>query len=137
VRYGRSLLEIAQSKSVSTCQVRVRSASDSSIIWPWDMHHSYPHATRMPVPLIDGEHIVYARPDLSDLEDLCAYYIEHREARERIAVMPDNISVPACTDRSLPLLSAPDTFTDSCRVNAASRKKMPNEADGPYRDGNQ
>lgn len=36
------------------------------------------------VPLVDREHIVYMRDDMSDLVDLCAYYLEDDAARERI-----------------------------------------------------
>ena len=46
---------------------------------------AYPHAAQMHVPLIDGEHIVYCKPDMSDLVELCAYYIEHDDEREAIA----------------------------------------------------
>lgn len=34
------------------------------------------------VPLVDGEHVAFARPDLSDLVELCRYYLEHDEERE-------------------------------------------------------
>lgn len=36
-------------------------------------------------PFIDGEEIVYCKDDLSDLVELCEYYLEHDEERERIA----------------------------------------------------
>lgn len=35
-------------------------------------------------PFIDGEDIVYCKDDLSDLVELCNYYLEHDEERERI-----------------------------------------------------
>lgn len=45
---------------------------------------SAPHATSMPVPLIDREHIVYTKPDMSDLVDLCEHYANDSPAREAI-----------------------------------------------------
>ncbi|MBD3842691.1 MAG: glycosyltransferase family 1 protein [Campylobacterales bacterium] len=36
-------------------------------------------------PFTDGEEIVYCKDDLSDLVELCEYYLEHEEERERIA----------------------------------------------------
>ena len=36
-------------------------------------------------PFIDGEEIVYCKDDLSDLIELCEYYLEHEDERERIA----------------------------------------------------
>lgn len=46
---------------------------------------SVPHATTMPVPLVDRQHIVYTKPDMSDLVDLCEQYIHDAPAREAIA----------------------------------------------------
>jgi hypothetical protein len=43
---------------------------------------SPPHATVMPVPLEDRKHIVYTRPDMSDLVDLCEQYANDASARE-------------------------------------------------------
>jgi hypothetical protein len=45
---------------------------------------SPPHATVMPVPLIDRRHIVYTKPDMSDLVDLCEHYVHDAPAREAI-----------------------------------------------------
>jgi len=45
---------------------------------------SAPHAARMPAPLIDGTHIIYTRPDLSDLIDLCEHYVADDAAREAV-----------------------------------------------------
>jgi hypothetical protein len=42
------------------------------------------HKTTLHVPLVDGEHIVYAKEDLSDLVDLCRFYLENDEAREAL-----------------------------------------------------
>jgi hypothetical protein len=42
------------------------------------------HNTMLHVPLVDREHIVYAREDLSDLADLCRFYLERDEAREAL-----------------------------------------------------
>lgn len=44
------------------------------------------HHTRLPVPLIDGVHIVYAKEDLSDLVDLCRFYLAKNEAREALCL---------------------------------------------------
>ncbi len=46
---------------------------------------AYPHRTTLNVPLVDRKHIVYCKEDLSDLVDLCDYYVNHDEERERIA----------------------------------------------------
>ena len=46
---------------------------------------AYPHAARMHVPLIDRKHIVYCKEDMSDLTELCRYYVEHDAEREEIA----------------------------------------------------
>jgi hypothetical protein len=45
---------------------------------------SPPHAVTMPVPLIDRTHIVYTRPDMSDLVDLCEQYVNDAAAREAV-----------------------------------------------------
>jgi hypothetical protein len=45
---------------------------------------AYPHNTTLPVPLIDGHHLVYMKPDLSDLADLCRYYLKHDDKRRVI-----------------------------------------------------
>jgi hypothetical protein len=46
---------------------------------------AYPHRARLHVPLVDRKHIVYCREDLSDLTDLCEYYLDHDDEREEIA----------------------------------------------------
>jgi hypothetical protein len=43
-----------------------------------------PHRARLPVPLVDGTHVVRCLPDLSDLADVCAELVDDDEARERI-----------------------------------------------------
>lgn len=45
---------------------------------------SVPHATRMPVPLIDRRNIIYTKPDMSDLVDLCEQYAHDETARENV-----------------------------------------------------
>jgi hypothetical protein len=40
---------------------------------------------RLPVPLVDGEHIAFCERDLSDLGDLCARLVHDRKEREHIA----------------------------------------------------
>jgi hypothetical protein len=42
------------------------------------------HATNLHAELVDREHIVYCRDDLSDLVELCAHYVENDRAREEI-----------------------------------------------------
>jgi glycosyltransferase involved in cell wall biosynthesis len=46
---------------------------------------SAPHAVEMPKPLEDRKHIIYTRPDLSDLVDLCERYVNDAPAREAMA----------------------------------------------------
>ncbi len=46
---------------------------------------SPPHLTTMPVPLLDRQHIIYTKPDMSDLVDLCEHYTHDHDAREAIA----------------------------------------------------
>ena len=45
---------------------------------------SPPHATAMPVPLVDRKHVVYTKPDMSDLVDLCEQYANDSHAREAV-----------------------------------------------------
>ncbi len=45
---------------------------------------AHPHAARLPVPLTDGVDIAYTKPDLSDLVDLCAHYVDDDDARRRL-----------------------------------------------------
>jgi len=40
-----------------------------------------PHRTIMHVPLITGTHVAYCSSDLSDLIDICQYYLEHEDKR--------------------------------------------------------
>jgi len=44
-----------------------------------------PHAARLHVPLLDGEHLLYASPDLSDLPTIAAELVAHDERLERLA----------------------------------------------------
>jgi len=86
VRYSRFMRDVAHSKicidvpgnadvccrlvdylAVGTCIIGLK---------PRTIFHS---------PLVDREHIVYAKPDLSDLASLCNYYLEHSEEREQMA----------------------------------------------------
>ena len=46
---------------------------------------AYPHTSKLHVPLVDREHIVYCKEDFSDLVELCEYYVRNDEERERIA----------------------------------------------------
>lgn len=45
---------------------------------------AYPHHARLHVPLVDREHVVYVKDDLSDLVELCAYYIDRPDERRRM-----------------------------------------------------
>jgi hypothetical protein len=86
VRFGEALREVARSKvcvdlpgngpfcyrlidylAVGSCVVARR------------------HDTVLHVPLVDRRHIVYAQPDLTDLVELCDYYVTHDAEREEIA----------------------------------------------------
>jgi hypothetical protein len=44
-----------------------------------------PPRARLPIRLIDGVHVVYCAPDLSDLGDVCAELVRDDETREAIA----------------------------------------------------
>lgn len=44
-----------------------------------------PHDALMHAPLVDGEHLVYARPDVDDLVGVCARLVEDDAERERLA----------------------------------------------------
>jgi hypothetical protein len=39
---------------------------------------------RLHVPLVDREHVAFVADDLEDLVDVCAFYLENREERERL-----------------------------------------------------
>ncbi|MBA4155957.1 MAG: hypothetical protein H0X65_00580 [Gemmatimonadetes bacterium] len=87
VRYSRSLREVARSRlcidlpgNGAFCFRLVDYFAVGACVI------SYPHSNRMPVPLVDREHIVYCKEDFSDLPDLCAYYLENAEEREEICL---------------------------------------------------
>lgn len=42
------------------------------------------HGNTLHAPLVDREHIAYAKDDFSDLVRLCQYYLEHEEEREEM-----------------------------------------------------
>lgn len=46
---------------------------------------AYPHHSQFPVPLRDRFNIVYCKEDMSDLNELCAYYASNSQEREAIA----------------------------------------------------
>ncbi len=46
---------------------------------------AYPHQAKLPVPLTPGQEIIYCREDLSDLNDLCEFYINNDKERESVA----------------------------------------------------
>jgi Glycosyl transferases group 1 len=46
---------------------------------------AYPHKARLHVPLRDREHIAYTNEDLSDLLELCDYFLHNSHERHRLA----------------------------------------------------
>lgn len=82
VRYSRFLKEVARSRicidlpgNGDLCLRLVDYlAVGACIIGP--RHHNILH-----VPLENDRHIIYAKDDLSDLLDLCRYYLDHEEKR--------------------------------------------------------
>jgi hypothetical protein len=46
---------------------------------------AYPHTSMLPVPLEEGKNIIYTKPDLSDLVDLCHHYLANPNERDRLA----------------------------------------------------
>ena len=85
VRYGSFLREVARAQicidlpSYSPITFRLIDylAIGTCIIGP-------PHASQLHVPLEDRVHLVYCKPDYSDLEELCTHYLEHAERRESL-----------------------------------------------------
>ncbi|MFO0891127.1 MAG: glycosyltransferase [Isosphaeraceae bacterium] len=85
VRHGQSLREVARSRicidlpgNGDFCfRLTDYLAVGACIIGP-------PHRTAMHVPLVDREHLVHCKPDLSDLVSLCQHYLDHEGERDRI-----------------------------------------------------
>ena len=85
VPYGSFLREVARSRicidlpSYSPITFRLIDylAIGCCVIGP-------PHRSRLHVPLEDRKHLVYCKPDYSDLEELCVYYLEHEEERRAL-----------------------------------------------------
>jgi hypothetical protein len=85
VRYGAFLREVARARicidlpSYSPITFRLIDylAIGTCIIGP-------PHTAQLHVPLEEGVHLAYCKPDYSDLEELCTYYLEHPEHRDRL-----------------------------------------------------
>jgi hypothetical protein len=85
VRYSRSLREVARARicidlpgNGSFCFRLIDYLAVGACVI------SYPHANRLPRPLVDRVHIVYCREDLSDLPDLCEHYLHSDAEREKI-----------------------------------------------------
>ena len=86
IRYSRYLKEISQSKicidlpgNGPFCFRLIEYlALGTCIIGP-------PHTTTFYPPLKDGIHIKYCKPDLSDLIELCEYYLNHEKERISLA----------------------------------------------------
>jgi hypothetical protein len=85
VRYRRFLEEAARSRvcidlpSVSSITFRMVDylAIGSCIVGP-------PHTNRLLMPFEDRVHCAYCRPDYSDLEDVCEYFVTHEEERRAL-----------------------------------------------------
>lgn len=85
VRYSRFLSEIAQARvcidlpSMSSITFRMMDycAIGSCIVGP-------PHTNQLTMPFQDGVHVAYCRPDYSDLEERCVYYLEHEDERRQL-----------------------------------------------------
>ena len=85
VRYSRYLRETARSRvcidlpSMSSITFRMIDylAIGSCIVGP-------PHTNQMQAPFENGVHVAYCQPDYSDLEDVCAYYLEHEDERRAL-----------------------------------------------------
>ena len=81
VRFTRSLREAAQAR---VCvDLPGRGADDYLAVGVCVV--AAPPRTRFPVPLEDGVHVAFTRPDLSDLVELCAHYVSDETGRERLA----------------------------------------------------
>lgn len=86
VRYRKYLEEVARS------QICIDLPSMSSITWRMvellavgSCIVGPPHTNRMQVPFVDRVHVAYCRPDYSDLEEVCMYYLENEDkARELV-----------------------------------------------------
>jgi hypothetical protein len=46
---------------------------------------AFPHDARLHVPLVDREHVAYTNEDLSDLVDICEFYLSNPQERQRLA----------------------------------------------------
>lgn len=85
VRYGSFLREVARARicidlpSYSPITFRLVDylAIGACVIGP-------PHQSQLHVPLQDRVHLVYCKPDYSDLESLCSYYLQHPEERDAL-----------------------------------------------------
>lgn len=85
VRYGSFLREVARARicidlpGYGPIAFRLVDylAIGSCVIGP-------PHAARLHVPLQDRVHVVYCKPDYSDLEELCVYYLGHDHERDAL-----------------------------------------------------
>lgn len=86
IRYSRFLHEVARSKicvdlpgNGDFCFRLIDYLAIGACVIAW------PHRTRLHVPLVDRTHVVYMREDLSDLVELCSYYIKNERAREEMS----------------------------------------------------
>ena len=85
VRYGSFLREVARSRicidlpSYSPITFRLVDylAIGCCVIGP-------PHQSRLHVPLEDRVHVVYCKPDYSDLEALCVHYLRNESERRAL-----------------------------------------------------
>lgn len=86
IRYSRYLREVASSKicidlpgNGDFCFRMIDYLAVGSCII------GFPPRTTLYPPLEDRKHIIYCQPDLSDLVDLCYYYLHNNKEREQIA----------------------------------------------------
>lgn len=85
VRYSRFLEEVARARvcidlpSMSSITFRMIDylAIGTCIVGP-------PHTCQLLHPFVDGVHVAYCRADYSDLEEVCAHYLEHDEERAEL-----------------------------------------------------
>ena len=85
VRYSRYLREIAGSKicidlpgsANITFRIFDYFAVGACVVGP-------PHTCTLPVPFVDGEHLVYCKEDYSDLEEICVTLLRDESERRRL-----------------------------------------------------
>jgi hypothetical protein len=85
IRYSRFLREVARSKvclnlpgNGDLCfRLFDYFAVGACVVSP-------PINTTLPAPLVDRQHIAFVQPDLSDLLDVCDYYVKNKDERQKL-----------------------------------------------------